>query len=285
MPTHGNISTITFDDNYIKKINDYWTIERIKETKPFPLPHLSEELLKKHKIEKMDTFPKLEKKIGEPVPADINIFPYKCGGALFFTTANGNYRGSAQFVADGNMIFTAAHCIRDGKSGEFHKNFLFIRGFNNGEGQRIPLRTVGTWDKWVGYNSAYDYAFANTEIESDSHYIDTVLLGRYEEEIESIGYPGNFGDGQIMYTVNGQMKIISEGIFKMEGNPMGGGCSGGAWFTYLGTNFPYVVGLNSFRTDDPDDVYGPRINEKEAVELYNRVYPNLMKKPNLNFRK
>jgi hypothetical protein len=278
-------SVMSFEEREMEKILEYWTSERMEKAEPISVPELSQEEFEKYvSVQEEDQGENdiytihqdaRNEMLGTPFPADVDKRPYWCGGVIFFSDKNGrNYKGTAEFVGNSRMIMTAAHCVRNGRTGDWYQNFLFVRGYNRGRGQRIALITVGTQDAWVGSHYEYDYAFGYTQADTETGWLG-LQTGMLHEEFQAIGYPENFGEGQVMYAVDGKRGEIKSGIVQMVGNPMGRGCSGGAWIANLssegGASRNLSVGLNSFRyANEPNNMYGPLFT-RDTIALYNYV--------------
>ena len=172
--------------------------------------------------------------VGVPSPADLSKSPFKYGGILLFRKADGlSNRCSAQFVGEKNILLTAAHCVRDPKSGKFYEITGFYRAFNeNTFAKKFTAACMGTKSGWVSTSDEryqYDYAFIRTTEDSDVGYMGYQTF-QNESTWTEFGYPGNFGGGQVMQKVTGTFGQILNGEVEMKGNPMRNGNSGGAWF-------------------------------------------------------
>ncbi len=243
---------IVFDKEGMLQASDYWTEERMKNAIPIEItvPMPDGMTLNKETV------------VSEVKDADINVMPYKPGGKLFFTQGGSDYVGSAEFCADKNLILTAAHCIRDMDTGEWSENIVFKRGYNYLLcKQNISIRASAIKAYWYSQkNYCWDYALC---VASEASSVD--ILG-YEIDTSvcdttAFGYPSNYKSGEKMQTVSSKITLnqFNTGTLKMEGNTMGGGCSGGAWVK-KGTNT--VISLNSFSyKNDKNTIYGPMLTE------------------------
>lgn len=233
----------------------YWTEKRMKAAKPTPLwpRELSGE-----------TVPSGSPSVspsgsgwGVPAPADVAVWPYSAGGRLFFTSPQGDSWCSAELTGSNRVLLTAAHCVRDWKTGDWNSHFLFVRAYDHAagrpHGQPVRLKSVCTWRGYLGEwtsNLALDYSFFTTETAVRGDWVSLGTSALYDSWT-AIGYPGNYGDGQVMYSVagiKGKAGKAEEGTVEMLGNPMESGASGGAWIHVRRTPFQgrgFVVGLNA----------------------------------------
>lgn len=264
--------------------DDYWTEERVAAAQPTPPP--SPEELKaspaeagppQQLLDALRSFPPSllsfdgdgsgmsteEVADGEVTKANVKQRPFWNGGKLYYTMQNGNdFVASAQFVASNRVLMTAAHCIIDIKTGLYNKNFQFRRAYNDGGGQKVSI--IGDLILTAYYNNgsvngAYDYAFMRTGTDSGAGWLG-FQTGLPYNKFTAIGYPSNYFGGKSMARVTGTKGNITSNIATMVDNPMGPGCSGGAWIgdvitDHVGGN--YAIGLNSSSSGSPDDEQGP----------------------------
>ena len=274
---------------------DYWTEERLKNAKPLPLPQITDEQFKtltqelekgerkKENVQIQEEGPKDNNQekaatLGVPESANVNERPFWNGGKLYFTKPDGDYICTAEFTGQNNILLTAAHCVRDGNTGQFYKNFRFYRAYNGGGGQYVGWTCAMAYYMWYTppMNFKYDYAFIHTDRTSGAGWLGWKTQIPYNTWT-AIGYPQNSGNNQYMYKVVGDKGPIYNGIVQMNNNPFNGGASGGAWIgdlttPYVGGN--YAIGLNSFiRQSDPNKMWGP-LFDNEWVNLYNKTVNN-----------
>lgn len=256
------------------------TPERLRAIRPLPLPTLTKEELERRMngggsaVENGEfAFPPAVLLMpGVPERANVLQPPFRSAGKLFFETSPGIEAWcTAEFVSDINVILTAAHCVRDGRTGHWYTNFRFYRAYADGGGQAVTTRCAGVKAEWLnGPNYAYDYAFLKTNEPSNAGSMG--LRGpSYPAKFTSIGYPVNFDTARFLYRVEGQLGAVNNGIMAMTGNPMRQGSSGGAWIEDLSTsdiagNFAFSV--NSFGLDtETNVVYGP-VFTNQTADLY-----------------
>ncbi|MEH6867937.1 trypsin-like serine peptidase [Priestia megaterium] len=256
---------ITINDSELQKIKEYWTPERMKNAKPFPMSKNNVEIPN----ETMET----------PFPVDVSKRPYYVIGKIFATNEAGHdLAGTAQFVGHCHMIMTAAHCLTD-DNGKPYKNIHFVRAYGSSNQQACSITEWKTAPNWDGggstASSANDYAFCYTPDRAPD-FIGFQIGTPDRTDLQAIGYPINYGNAQIMYAVNGTIFIEPEypGIYKMKGNPMSHGCSGGGWIKDVSSEQHglknLVVGLNVLLGDDPNIMVSPLFNQ-ETINLFNDV--------------
>lgn len=197
---------------------------------------------------------------GTPSEADRTAPPYKYGGKLYFKKPDGlTYVGSAQFVGEYNILLTAAHCVRDNQTGAFFTDFVFYRAYKNGSyARRFLVNAWGTKAGWVSATPVrrYDFAFLRTAENSDVGHLGYKTF-QNEAAWTAFGYPGNYGNNQVMQKVDGTLGQVVGGTVEMLGNPMRSGNSGGGRFIVAGPNNRQVLGIDAFHTSDTANEWGP----------------------------
>lgn len=194
--------------------------------------------------------------------ADTDEFPFNAGGKLYFSRYDeskgdyGNYVASAEFCADNRIILTAAHCFY--KAGHYSFNIIFRRCYDNGDStQDTAVDAVAVPTEYIDTeNYAYDYALGVTRVAAKGTVLNYAINSTGGTAI-AYGYPTNYESGQKMVYVDGEYTVYEkkEGVYEMLDNPMGGGCSGGAW---VDKDKNTVVSVNSYSYNShPDDQYGP----------------------------
>ena len=272
----SGVTSQTSGVEMLAAIEEYWTAERLSAAAPFDLPTLSEaqllrllepdeptELPPESSLSIESYHPDLAAAVGVPEPANVKERPFWNGGKFFFTADDGkNYWCTAEFTGNNRTVMTAAHCVMNAANGVWHTNFNFRRAYNNGNGQSVGWECMSVWPNWhtSGPQYPYDYAFIYTDTDSGAGWLG-FKAGIPYSSWTSIGYPGNYGGGKLMYKVVGTKGTVANQIVQMVGNPMGGGSSGGAWIGDLTTSHVggnYAIGLNSFGYgSEPNNTYGP----------------------------
>lgn len=185
----------------------------------------------------------------EPKEADLTKRPYEAAGKLFFTLDNKDFVGSASIVGQNNILLTAAHCVQDSKTGDIAENFLFSRCFSGeSSAEDIAFKKIILKENWVKEKSRrWDYAFAilssNSNVSKPLQY--AINMDLTNKTVNAFGYPGNFFEGAQMVFINGSISKSGNNLWRLPGNRMLTGCSGGPWV--LEDN-ETVVGLNGAST-------------------------------------
>ena len=218
-------------------------------------------------------------KPGQRFSGDVTKKPLYWAGKLFYLIGQDEYVCSAQFISP-DVILTAAHCVRDGDTGNWYTDFIFALQYNNGKfGKLYDYDCVATKNGWVqeGFEKYfYDYAMIKTTEPSTTGHFGTHWgwSGNYDGAIK-IGYPGGVADGQVMQVETGPIRFV-EGVVELtHGNEADQrGSSGGAWIGTAGGNVPqdhYIISVESFGfPDQPGVDYGPYLTE-EFKDLFDYV--------------
>jgi hypothetical protein len=269
----------------VHKVDHRWTEaltesdeqRMFREAIPEPTPEVTEEELARFAKEEPEHPPETEGLVitpptgplGTPVQADRTVSPYYYGGRLFYTKPDGNvYSSSAQFVGQSNILLTAAHSVRDYVTGNLFTGFVFYRGYNNlYYEERFDINYASTNSGWVYppfMRNEYDYAFLRT-VGSAAGAL--VLMAPFSDpNWTAFGYPTNYDNGEVMYTVNGTQGQVLGGVVQMLNNPMLNGSSGGAWVAQN----TYVIGNQSFSYAGFTEAWGPVYNQ-DTLNLFATV--------------
>ncbi|MCS0824678.1 serine protease [Cytobacillus firmus] len=293
----GNEKKKSNNDHSYKSVEfqhllDYWTSERLANAQPVPLPRLTQHDLEKFNyndsqcppIAQVITIPSSDQEsnttLGTPFEVDVSMVPYKCAGAIFFTTEEGkDYYGTAQIVGHCRIVLTAAHNVRNPETGQYYKNFIFYPRYKweNQSHEIVGFETFKTHPEWIGHNRAFDYAFGRT-LESEPEYPIhfTLAIGHQTWQLHGIGYPENYGDGKVMYGVDGQFGGRPNGLLGMKGNPMKDGSSGGAWIrpknvTDRDKDTFLVVGIHITSSINEEDLAVSPLFDQKTIDLFNDV--------------
>lgn len=273
------IETMQNTDAELLAIEAYWTEDRMNAARVVEMPELNEEqfqrlmrdatpqVVSEDTVQTIESSPIGPEATGVPERADVGERPFWNGGKFFFSKPDGSdWVGSAEFVGSNRCIMTAAHCLHDGSSATWYKNFLFRRAYSNGGGQAVGWRFAAIYTNYYSSGSpnyVFDYGFLCASTVSGAGWLGFKTQIPYSS-FTSIGYPGNYGGGAYMYKVVGNKGTVVNNIVQMKDNPFGGGASGGAWIgdltiPHVGGN--YAIGLNSFIYPSlPGNMYGPLFN-------------------------
>jgi len=271
-----------------RSADNYWTAERLRAAKPMPEPEVSDE--EREQTPSPDSLANPENETtfilepsrsepeesaawaqGQPEEANVNQRPFWNAGKLFFSAPDGDFNCTAQFVGHKRVLMTAAHCIRDHKTGAWYKNFVFYQRYkNNSWDKSFQTRCMAVWSDWVTgtdkQNWSKDYGFLTTHFDSGAGWLG-LMSGIPHTQWTAIGYPSNYMEGSYMQKVNGRLgEKQSNGEVRMDGNPMKKGSSGGAWIAELNTDNAsgnYAVGINAkILSNYPDSTFGPYFDAK-----------------------
>lgn len=259
---NGKAFGVSFTREEIDVAVKYWTKERMEAAKPDVMV-VSEQQSSTENDQgeyKADT---LEVKI-----ADTTVAPFSAGGKLFFTTPDGDKIASAEFCGDNQIILSAAHCFYDFASATEVKNMVFYRCYDDGDAEQIvPVISFVIPNEYKNKkNSSYDYGFGVTEVAAAQVEPLTYEINSISGSAIAYGYPTDYECGKKMVYVEGQYTKYRSGILETLGNPMCGGCSGGAW---VNKDTGHVVSVNSFHyVSAPNNEYGPLFTE-EFETLFN----------------
>jgi hypothetical protein len=85
----------------------------------------------------------------ERAAGDVNTVPLIFAGKMFFSKPDGDFMCSAQFISK-DVVLTAAHCVRDDKTGDFWKNITFFLQYDQGKASaKYTQKCVATFNGWV----------------------------------------------------------------------------------------------------------------------------------------
>lgn len=256
---------------------DFWSPERRAKAKPVEMPVLPSSALEPG-LDIGSGHPRVSTG-GVPYIADLSRVPFQSGGRLMFLDADGDESWcTAEFAGAGNILLTAAHCVRDPENGDWNTNFLFERVYGGVDSEVFQIAEMTVRSEWHdGENPdpVYDYAFLVAERDYDSPL--KVYYGDAGDDLTSFGYPINYGGGHVMYAVHGYLSTRTAGLNLMRDNPMRHGSSGGAWVKTDEKTGPgtLVYGLNSHAADGiPEAVWSPVLDQTtEALFNYATTKP------------
>ncbi|MFB9951175.1 hypothetical protein ACFFP0_20200 [Rhizobium puerariae] len=243
----------------VNALNRYWTPERIANAIP------EGETVEPDR----GPLPQDLKRLDETERAPIDEAPYKFGGKLLYTRGGDDYKASAQFVKENNIIIGAAHSLW--KSGSQAVNVTFQQGYANGGGTLFAIDRAAVLLRWTEISddppslakSQYDYSVMRTTAAS--------AVGKYElgidaaqvgEDVTVAGYPVRLEGGEYMYRETARIMAQAGTAYDARPHPMyGGGASGGAWFVSENAIHKAVSVVSA---GSPDGVYGPSFTQATA---------------------
>lgn len=268
------------------RVLDYWTAERMNNAIPADIiaEGVSTTREARPKVEKMSP----QRLLSDPVlgtdtlgksrsAGKVTNFS-KVNGKVFFTNAsNGkNYvcSGSALNSSSKRLVITAGHCVHGGKGGAWHKNWVFVPSYFDGQRPfgTFQAKTFRAFNGWISNGEGVqgferDVAFVTTYTnESGKKVVDAVggyglrTGGSRSFDVTVFGYPGNLNNGQRMWACWGRTTThhwwLSQ-FPKISGCNFGGGSSGGPWLD----DYSNATGLGHVRSVTS---FGPRDNAYSA---------------------
>ncbi|RKT10836.1 hypothetical protein BX285_4761 [Streptomyces sp. 1114.5] len=167
-----------------------WSAARMDAAKPRPTPEYS---LTGPAAPGVERDPAPTAVPAQPQPHPYGL-PAAVVGRLFMTTPQGDAACSATVVSDpanpgrSNLVYTAAHCLHDGKGGGWLKNLVFVPAFNRdgqaAHGKPYADRQAAPYGRWtavralvsptwlqesgVGAHNQFDYGILRVRGEDDS---------------------------------------------------------------------------------------------------------------------
>lgn len=259
---NGNI-LYKLDDEEMERSDSFWTPDRIEKARPIQMA-----------VNGLDLGSAGEVTVSEGgivEPADTSVPPYCCGGRLLASGSKKNdlMIGSAQVCGNPRILLTAGHCAYSQKYG-WHENINFTRAFGGKKTERYLVKAILIKQFWhVMFDGGYDYALLIID-KACEHKLDFELESK-KGELESIGYPNNFGSTKKMQKVTGWVKYRNAHMRYMVNNPFSHGASGGAWL-----DNDKIVGVNSaLQTLGPDLCLTSPDFDYEFQTLYDYAEQNL----------
>lgn len=260
-------------------LSEFFTSDNFPNAKPVPLPLLTAHELARLGIDVNVNKDSRKQFFGGAALRSVNVdmAPHNTMGKLFFRHYDGTaFECSGQYI-DEYIVMTAAHCVYDVDTSTWHRNFLFIQQYRGNHGRRysgFPRRVKHAiahkgWASRGSENYAYDIAFL-AMVEPT---VTTWLTVGYPEnfyKLASYGYPSNFYGGQLLMRYDGEKGDLSQTVVEMPFNPMGQGCSGGAWIASDAEKH-YAVGVNSFNYEGRVSIFSPRFAKRNIDVIWKRA--------------
>ncbi|MEU1421961.1 hypothetical protein [Kitasatospora sp. NPDC005751] len=254
------------------------------------------------------------------VPARPQPHPYSPAtavvGKIFMTAPEGDSMCSGTVVSDpanpgrSNLVYTAAHCLHDGKGGGWLKNIVFVPGYNRdgqaSRGRQYTEQQVSPYGRWtavralvaptwvketgVGPNSQFDYGILRVRNENGSgKSLEETVGGSVpiwfnapREQITSAfsyGYPAERPfDGMELNHCDSTVRPVRLSFDQARppmyviGCTMTGGSSGGGWFITKDGK-PNLISVNSIGNRNPSEyMAGPSLQDqaKQAFDYFSK---------------
>ncbi|MFG2697958.1 trypsin-like serine peptidase [Kitasatospora sp. NPDC048407] len=251
----------------------------------------------------------------QPVPRPYTSYP--ASGKVFLTAPNGGTgQCSATVVADpanpgrSNLVWTAAHCVHEGKGGDWYKNLVFVPAYNSSgaasdhhKASLAEVAPLGQWwaDKvitsplWTtegtrGGDAANQYDFAVIKVhgpEGESRSLEEVLgtavpvwfdAPREQLAIQAWGYPAvaPFDGQELERCDSGRPAARSFDAARpamlVIGCTMTAGASGGGWFADGPDGRQRLVSNTSIGTQAHTALNGPYLEgvARQALDYISR---------------
>ncbi|MGW2252771.1 trypsin-like serine peptidase [Kitasatospora sp. NPDC001660] len=252
------------------------------------------------------------------VPATAQPHPYGPAvvGRIFVTAPEGDAVCSGTVVSDpanpgrSNLVYTAAHCLHDGKGGGWMRNITFVPGFNRdgqaSRGKPYTEQQVSPYGRWtavralvsptwvkesgVGAHDQYDYGIIRVRSENGSgRSLEETVGGSVPvwfnaprdqvTSASSYGYPAERPfDGMELNRCDSQIPPTRLSFDQTRppmyviGCTMTGGAGGGGWFI-LKDGKPNLISVNSIGSRNPSEyMAGPSLQDqaKQAFEYFSK---------------
>lgn len=282
-------------------VKDFWDPDKMGDSKPAdPAPPAA-------KPAPATPAPASDDGVTDPEPAVVKALavprPYtkQPSGKVFFSAQGGRGNCSATVIADpqhpgkSNLVWTAGHCVHEGKGGNFYKDLVFVPAYNNSGAssgsKRAPLSELaplGTWwadqvttsPQWMveggGSGDAanqYDFAVMRVRNQNDTGKSLEETVGsavpvwfdapRDQLRVSAVGYPlMKPFDGQELYRCDGGKPTRLSFDAKRPtmltiGCNMTQGASGGGWFATMPDGRTALVSNTSIGTQEHTSLSGP----------------------------
>ncbi|WP_285738752.1 trypsin-like serine peptidase [Kitasatospora phosalacinea] len=246
----------------------------------------------------------------QPVPRPYTSYP--ASGKVFMTAPNGGTgQCSATVVADpahpgrSNLVWTAAHCVHEGKGGDWYRNLVFVPAYNSSgaasDHRRATLAEVAPLGQWwadkvitsplwttegtKGGDAANQYDFAVVRVrgpEGETRSLEEAIgtavpvwfdAPREQLAIQAWGYPAVAPfDGQELERCDsgrpGSRSFdASRPPMLVIGCTMTAGASGGGWFADGPDGRQRLVSNTSIGSQAHTALNGPYLEETARQAL------------------
>lgn len=194
----------------------------------------------------------------QPWYGSTSAAPATTSGRVFYTGNDGlGYSCSASTVNSGgkNLVFTAGHCVHPGAGGTWHRNWVFVPGYNNGSAPygRWTSKQLWSWTLWTrNTDRAYDFGVAVMNTDGAGRRIVDVVGGQgiewnypLSQFVYQFGYPARspFNGGTLQYCTG---TTYSDGGHQGNNCTMTEGASGGPWLDDFSGRLGWLDSVNSW---------------------------------------
>ncbi|MEU8513059.1 hypothetical protein AB0C76_15940 [Kitasatospora sp. NPDC048722] len=290
-------------------VKDFWNPDKMGDSKPAdPAPPTAK--------------PASDNGVTDPEPPVVKAVPVprpytrQPSGKVFFSAQGGRGNCSATVITDpqhpgrSNLVWTAGHCVHEGKGGNYYKDLVFVPAYNNSGassgGKKAPLSELaplGTWwadqvttsPQWVVEGggtgdsaSQYDFAIMHVSNQNGTGKSLEETVGsavpvwfdapRDQLSVSAVGYPlYKPFDGQELYKCDGGKPTRLSFDPKRPsmltiGCNMTQGASGGGWFATMPDGRTALVSNTSIGTQEHTSLSGPYLETvaKNALDWISR---------------
>ena len=218
-------------------------------------------------------------------------------GKIFYTDASDgkNYvcSGAAINTPTKRTVVTAGHCVHGGKNKTWHRNIVFVPGYNRGVRPHGTfsaqyLRVANDWVQYgqptggTGDSYKHDVAFIKTNTNEKGQLLVNMVGGHglnvdrspiFESTV--FAYPGNKESGTVMHACWGNthtIRITPYYFPTLSGCEFAGGSSGGPWLADYNnaTGLGKVQSVTSFATNNNTSVSGA-IFDRPVWDIYQKA--------------
>ncbi|MFM9587921.1 trypsin-like serine peptidase [Streptomyces scabiei] len=162
-------------------------------------------------------------------------------GKVFFTNPSngGTYACSASALNSGSkqMVVTAGHCVHGGSGGTWMTNWVYVPRYRSGARPfgTFAAKQMRTFNAWINSSDLRRDVAMVTTWPLNNNKVVNVTGGHgmswnfsRQQPITILGYPGNFGSGEVQWACTGTTRAASDNGIELQCN-FGGGSSGGPW--------------------------------------------------------
>jgi V8-like Glu-specific endopeptidase len=202
--------------------------------------------------------------------------PLTAHGKVFFSAGSANYVCSGTAL-DGNVVWTAGHCVNEGPGG-YYTNFVFVPAYRDGVAPygTFPATSLLTSDSWalsgefgVDVGAAVPATNAAGQTLSEAVVERPIVFNATRDQAYDVyGYPAakRFSGNRLYVCKTAWSRDDTSTTPDTIGVPcnMTGGSSGGGWVTSAGA----VASVTSYGYSSLKNVlFGPHL-ESEAQQVY-----------------